>query len=253
MAGRLHGLDQFAGGGSAGNQQPGLLELAAIGVVELIAVAMALGDRVPLVSLRHDGARCDLAGIRAQTHGAAFFGDALLACHRVNHRIGGFGVKLRGTCVLPAQHTARISHDCDLHAEANAEIGNAAHARIVCRADHAFHAARTKAPRQDDAVHAGEQLVRGRVADFLGIDPLDIHKAADFVAGVAQRLGNGQISVMQLDVFANKRDFDMPLARIDARQHVHPFRQVGLGRIHRQLAADDLGQMALLEHERRAI
>ena len=68
-----------------------------------------------------------------------------------------------------------------------------------------------------------------------------------------QRLCNRQVCVVQLDVFADQRDLDMVAARGDALEHRDPVAHIALGRADGQLAAHNIGQVALLEHHRRLI
>ena len=70
-AGQLHGLHQVAVRAGAGNDQTLSLHLLPEVVVELIAVTVALPDLALAVALSHLGAGQDLAGVLAQTHGAA--------------------------------------------------------------------------------------------------------------------------------------------------------------------------------------
>ena len=87
----------------------------------------------------------------------------------------------------------------------------------------------------------------------LGVDPLDVHIRAEREARVPQRLGHGEIGVVQLDIFADEANLDRALARFDARHHVRPFGQIGRGRVDSQLAADDGGEVRRLQHQRRLI
>ena len=73
----------------------------------------------------------------------------------------GVRVKLARVRIRVAEHVACVAHNRDLHAEADAEVGDTAASRaIVRRTDHALHAACAEAARQDDAVNLAEQLVR---------------------------------------------------------------------------------------------
>ena len=55
------------------------------------------------------------------------------------------------------EHVARVLDDRDLHAEADAEIGHAALARVAHGLDLALDAALAEAARHQDRVHALEQ------------------------------------------------------------------------------------------------
>ena len=164
--------------------------------------------------------------------------------------MGGIRVKLAGVCIRVAEHVACVAHNRDLHAKADAEVGDTLRARIVCCTNHAFHAACAEAARQDDAVNLTEQLVHGGVVDLLGVYPVDIDEAAGLVAAVLQCLCNRKVCVVQLDVLADQRDFHMVLAGCDALEHFLPLGHIALACADGQLTADDVGQMALLEHHR---
>ena len=65
----------------------------------------------------------------------------VLLVHQGDDRMGGVGVELGRVRVLPAQHRTGVGHDGDLHAQTDAEIGNAMLAGVICRAQHALDAA----------------------------------------------------------------------------------------------------------------
>ena len=70
---------------------------------------------------------------------------------------------------------------------------------------------------------------------------------------MVQRLGNRQISVVQLDVLADQCDLDPSVSCVHTGEHFGPLAEVGRGNVQTQLAAHDVGQMAALEHERCAV
>ena len=58
-------------GRAAGEDDAVGLQALAIGVVDLVAVAMALGNILTAINLRDLGIRAQMRGISAKTHGAA--------------------------------------------------------------------------------------------------------------------------------------------------------------------------------------
>ena len=68
-----------------------------------------------------------------------------------------------------------------------------------------------------------------------------------------QGLGDRQIGVVQLDILADQGDLDPALPGVHAREHAGPFAKVWRGRVDAEFPADDIGQMAALQHERCAI
>ena len=70
---------------------------------------------------------------------------------------------------------------------------------------------------------------------------------------MVESLGYAEISVVQLNVLADKTDPDNALAVLDALDHMLPVREVGLAALDIELAADDVREMRLFEHERSLI
>ena len=93
----LDHLDQRAVGREPGESQPVRLERLAVGVVELVAVAVALADLLLAVELARRASR------RSSTHGYAprrivppFCVESLLRRHQVDHRMRRLGIDLGG-------------------------------------------------------------------------------------------------------------------------------------------------------------
>ena len=74
--------------------------------------------------------------------------------------------------------------------------------------------------------------------------------AAVVEAGVAQRLGDRQVGVLELDVLADERDPDRLGRRVDALGQALPARQLGRGRVEPQVIEDEVVDALLAEHER---
>ena len=87
-------FDEFAVGRCATKNEAGLFEFGAIGVVEFVAVTMAFVDEKCAVEMRAQGVHGELAGLRTQAHGAAFFGDILLFVQQADDRMRGEGIEL---------------------------------------------------------------------------------------------------------------------------------------------------------------
>src|SRR5204863_6496791 len=86
MVAELDHLDQRAVGRDAGEHEPALLEPLAIGVVHLVAVAVALGDLLAIVDPAPQRAFLEHAGIRSQAHRAGLLAEAALRAYQVDHR-----------------------------------------------------------------------------------------------------------------------------------------------------------------------
>ena len=121
----LHDLDDRAVGADPGGDQPVFLECLAVGVVELVAMAVPLVDRVD--ARRPRGPGCPGPGRRA-TSPAAW-------CRRArgptaalpSAQMTGWSVvwiELGAVGVLEPEHVAGELDDGALHAQANAEVGD---------------------------------------------------------------------------------------------------------------------------------
>ncbi len=73
------------------------------------------------------------------------------------------------------------------------------------------------------------------------------------VARVMQRLGHGQVRVVQLHVFADQTDRHVARAVLDALDHLRPLGQVGRGQVKTELAAHDGGEIRFFQHQRRFV
>ena len=79
----------------AADDHAGVQERLAELVVELVAVAVALGNLGLAVGPLHLGAGLNDAGVRAQAHGAALGDVALLVGHQVDDAVAAFRVRTR--------------------------------------------------------------------------------------------------------------------------------------------------------------
>ena len=161
----------------SGNLHAALLNLSDEGVVDLIAVAVALDDLVLSVELADHGARNQAADLSAEAHGAAQV-RLLAALLDIALLVGPLGdegddwilgvlLELSRVGARHAGLVASILNDGALHAEADAEIGNAVLPRVLGGEDLAFNAARAEAARNQDCVEILE-LVGSVVLECLG-------------------------------------------------------------------------------------
>ena len=103
----------------------------------------------------------------------------------------------------------------DVHAEADAEVRDAALARDAAREHLALPPARAEAAGDEHAVDALELPRRLLERHVLGVEPAHAHAAAVVDAGVLERLVHRQVRVVQLHVLADERDLDLALERVD--------------------------------------
>src|SRR5207237_345980 len=85
-------------------------------------------------------------------------------------------------------YVAREFDRRELHAEADAEIGNAVLARVADRADLALGAALAEAAGDEDGIHLVEAGEAGSFLQLLGVEVVDVDTACGMDAGVLQRL-----------------------------------------------------------------
>ena len=99
----------------------------------------------------------------------------------------------------------RLGHR-HLHAVANAEEGDVALAGVAGGDHLALRAARPEAGRDDDAGDIAEVRLRVVLLQFLGVDPVDLNGEVLRERRVLQRLRDGDVGVLQADVFADEGD-----------------------------------------------
>ena len=140
-----------------------------------------------------------------------------------------------------------------LHTEADAKIGKIVLAAIVRRRDLTLDPAAAESAGDDHTVHIGEHLrnILGRYR--LGINPLNTDMRAVDVARMAERLGDRQVGVMKLHIFADKGNGDVLRTVVNALQHFVPFRKIDFGRVNAEFAAYDRREIALFKHDRRFV
>ncbi len=99
--------------------------------IEFVAVPVALADFRHAVGLAREAAFGQLAGIRAQAHGAAQLVDAFQFAQFVDHAIGRGRIEFGGIGVLQSADVARELDHHGLHAQTNSEVRNLALARVA--------------------------------------------------------------------------------------------------------------------------
>ena len=88
VVGELHYLDELFIGRHSRDVQPVRGQHLAVGVIEFVAVAVALVDELLAVYLTAPLALGQLAGVKSEAHRAALFGDVPLLVHNVDDGIG---------------------------------------------------------------------------------------------------------------------------------------------------------------------
>src|SRR3954463_719698 len=111
---------------------------------------MALADLEVAVDAMCERVGLDLAGPRAQAHGAAELVDAAQLAQLIDDAVRGGLVELARVRAFEHAHVARKLDAGRLHAEANAEVGDFLLARVADSVQHAFDAALAEAAGNQD-------------------------------------------------------------------------------------------------------
>ena len=167
-------------------------------VVHFVAVAVALFDFVAAVDFGGQAAGFQFHFLRAQAHGAAQIGAGIADFHaavgrlpfinQAHHGIRRFEVEFGGIGIFQAGHIACIFNQGDLHAQADAQIGNVIFARIFHGGDFAFHTAHAEAAGHQNGVFVC-QAFDAFFFDGFAVDIGDLHVGVGVDAGVFQGFG----------------------------------------------------------------
>ena len=202
----LDDFDQCAVRGCAGDGQSCFHKGFAVGVAVFKAVPVPLGDLLCPIGFLHHGSRIDFAGVGAQTHGTALALHLCLLFHQVDDAVFAIFREFAAVCIRDPQDAAGVLDDGDLHAQANAKVGNVMFSCIAAGQDHALNAADAKAARDQDAVCFAQLLLQRVLRELLGIDPEHLHIGIIFIAAVVEGFPYGQIGVVQANVFSDDGD-----------------------------------------------
>ena len=152
LAGKLHGLHQPSVGREAGQGKTRGLQDIPVGVVELVAVTVALADLGRAVAGGDGGSGLKHTGVLPQPQRAALVDVVILVRHKVNHLVRAVFIEFMGIGIFKASDVPGVLDHGDLHAQANAEVGHVMLPGVPCRQDHALDAATAKAAGNDDAI-----------------------------------------------------------------------------------------------------
>jgi len=100
MIRQLDDFDQRAIWRRARDRHSGFHQRVAVSVVHFEAMTMTLTHVWLAVELTRHGPIDELARVGAESHRAAFFGDALLIFHHSNHQFFAFGLELLELAVV---------------------------------------------------------------------------------------------------------------------------------------------------------
>ena len=233
----------------ARDMKPRGLQAMPVGVVHLEAVAVALRDLAGAVELRHERPLGQHGWVGAEPHRPAQVaapGDELaLRVHRRDHRVRRLRLHLRRRGPLQAQQVARGLDDHALQPQAQPEHGDPVLPGPAQRPELALDPAHAEAARHHDGVDPGQRPLRPlRRLAGIGGDPADIHPRVTGEAPVADRLGDGQVGVMEVDVLADQRHLQAAGGVVDPLEQPVPLRPVNVAEGQAQ-ALDEEGVQAL--------
>ena len=249
MRRQLHDFDEVGVGIDAAHPQASLFHRLEVEVVELVAVAVALGDVVLAVDVVGQRPLQEVAGIGAEAHRMALHGERFLLLHQVDDRIGRQWIDFGGGGFGIAQDVAGKFHHRHLHAEADAEERDPMFAGIAHGADLALQASLAEARRHEDAVHPAQQFRGVVVVDVLGVDGVDMDLAVVGGAGMDEALLDALVGVLELDVLADEGNIHLVLGMAQAGKKLFQAGQVGL----RQAGDFQLADHHLVEFLRRHV
>src|SRR5258706_7419833 len=162
-------------------------------------------------------------------------------------------VELRRMRLGQFQNVSREFNRRDLHAEAQAEVGDLVFARVLGGQNFPLHAAFAKAARHQDAAEPFQNFFRAVLFNLLGVQLHDLHAAIIRNAAVDDRLVDGFIGVLQAYVFADDADAHAMLWRDELADDLLPVRHVRRRRVQVEQAADEVVEALAVQHQRQFI
>src|SRR5687768_624287 len=248
---KLDHLDQLAVRRESAQPEPMLDEEVAVGVRDLIAVAVPLTHLGHAIYLGRARAAREPAGIGPEAHRAAHVGDMLLRLHERDDGVVTLRRELARVGIVEATDVARELDDGRLHAEADAEERHRVLARMSDRIHHPFDAADAEPTGHEQPVVPAEDLGRGaRVDKVVAGDPVDVY--ADVVRDPAmdERFLYALVAVDEVGVLADDGDLHALAGRDDALDHVLPVREIRRGALDAELLQDLVVESLVAERER---
>ena len=198
---------------SASNYHASLRNLLTEGIVELIAMTMALANHLLPIGSKGIGILLHLARICPQAHGAALVLHVYLRSHQIDDRILGLGVKLSAVGTIHAADMAGKLDNGTLHAKAQPQERQLVLTGILDCLDLALNTAVTKAARHQDALAACKLLIHIHIGilQLFGVHPVNFHSSIIINPCMMKCLCNGNIGIRQLHIFADYGNLDLLL------------------------------------------
>ena len=138
----------------------------------------------------------------------------------------------------------------DLHAKADAKVGDPLFPGKLGRQDHALYSPVAKAARHQNAAAADQgfrYVFRGQV---FGIHPTDLHLGITGRPSMEQRLCHTEVSIPQAGIFPYQGDFHPAVHPFYLLHHGCPFGHIGGPFSQTQPAADGIAQALFFQQQR---
>ncbi len=187
-----------------------------VGVVEFVAVAVALGSEAGFlveklvvlgVTVPGEGVFFDQTFPSSQAHGAAVsavFEEAFLFGNDVDDWVARLRVDLGSVGVLGSQDMAGVLDYGQLHAVAEAKVGNLEGAGVLDGFDLAFDATPTPTDRDNDTGDAFESVIGLLTLELDAVDPADFEADVVENGGVVEGVKKGGVGVPKLVLAGGK-------------------------------------------------
>ena len=228
VLGDFDNLDKSCFGVEACGNHACLAELVDILVVELVAMAVTLGNHLGAINLVGLAAFLQAAGIGAEAHGATHIGDVFLLFHHIDDGVSGGRGNLDGMGIGIAKHIAcELDHGA-LHAKADAEKRYLVFASIAHGHNLTLDATSAEAGSHENTRKALQTLVNVLLGEVFGIDIAHLDLAAQLGASMDEGLADGLVGVGQLDIFAYETDVDFLLGVVETIEEGLPLGEVYL-------------------------
>ena len=147
---------------------------------------------------------------------------------------------------------ARRLDNRDLHAETDAEVGNAVHAGKTDRANLALDATVSESARHHDAVH-GFEHASARLLDVARFDEVNVDPGPRMNSAVLQRFDQRDIGILEIHVLAHHRDVDLARRMLLGLDDLIPLAEVRRWQVEAELTGDDFVEALFLENPRNLV
>ena len=232
VAGELDDFHESFLGADGADDEAFFLELVLVVGIELVAVAVTLGDTVGIVIELRGLRSCEKDGLAgAEAHVVAHGGEFFLLFLQADDGVRGVFIELGGVRTGEAADVAGEFDGGDLHAETDAEVGDIVLAGVLGGEDFSFDAAIAETAGNEDAIDVADDFLGALVFECLGIDADDLDFGVVRGTGMDERLVNRFVGVLQLGVFSGDGDGDAVLRMDHALHESFPFLEGGSRRV----------------------